>query len=66
MAIAAGPISLVSALFGTRPIWVLLSTLLLGLFARQYVTERLVGQDLVVKLVATTAVVAGVVLISLQ
>ncbi len=64
MAIAVGPVSLVSALFGTRPIWVLGATLLLGLFARQFISERIAGRDLVLKGVATSAVVAGVVIIS--
>ena len=64
MAIAAGPVSLVSALFGTRPIWVLGATLLLGLFAREFIMERITGKDLALKLVATSAVVAGIVIIS--
>ncbi len=66
MAIAIGPVSLVSALFGTRPIWVLLMTVLLGLVARQLVTEQLSGRDLAIKAIATGAVVSGVVLIALQ
>lgn len=64
MAIAVGPVSLVSALFGTRPIWVLGVTLLLGLFARQFISERIEGRDLALKAVATSAVVAGIVIIS--
>ncbi len=64
MAVAAGPVSLVSALFGTRPIWVLVATLLLGLYARQFISERISGRDLVLKSGATGAVVAGVVIIS--
>lgn len=63
-AIASGPVSLVSALLGTRPIWVLGATILLGLFARRFISERITGRDLVVKTVATGAVVAGVVIIS--
>ena len=63
-AIASGPVSLVSALLGTRPIWVLGATLLLGLFARQFISERIAGRDLLLKTVATGAVVAGIVIIS--
>ncbi len=63
-AIAVGPVSLVSALFGTRPIWVLGMTLLLGLVAKQFISERIAGRDLALKAVATSAVVAGVVIIS--
>ncbi len=66
MAIAVGPVSLVSALFGTRPIWVLFITLLLGLFAKQFILESITGRDLVLKLVATSAVVAGIVIISIS
>lgn len=65
-AIAVGPVSLVSALFGTRPIWVLGATLLLGLFAREFIMERITGKDLALKLVATSAVVAGIVIISVS
>ncbi len=64
MAIAVGPVSLVSALFGTRPIWVLGATLLLGLFAKQFISERIAGRDLALKAAATSAVVAGVIIIS--
>jgi drug/metabolite transporter (DMT)-like permease len=63
-AIAVGPISLVSALLGTRPIWVLAGTLLLGFTARHFISERITGTDLVLKTVATSAVVAGIVIIS--
>ena len=63
-AIASGPVSLVSALLGTRPIWVLGATLLLGLFARQFISERIAGRDLVLKSVATITVVTGIVIIS--
>ena len=63
-AIAIGPISLVSALLGTRPIWVLAGTLLLGLTAKHFISERITGRDLVLKTVATSAVVAGIVIIS--
>ena len=63
-AIAVGPISLVSALLGTRPIWVLAGTLLLGLTAKHFISERITGKDLVLKTVATSAVVAGIVIIS--
>ena len=63
-AIAVGPISLVSALLGTRPIWVLAGTLLLGFTAKHFISERITGKGLVLKTVATSAVVAGIVIIS--
>ncbi len=63
-AIAIGPISLVSALLGTRPIWVLAGTLLLGITAKHFISERITGSDLLLKTVATSAVVAGIVIIS--
>jgi drug/metabolite transporter (DMT)-like permease len=63
-AIAVGPISLVSALLGTRPIWVLAGTLLLGFTAKHFISEHITGRDLVLKTVATSAVVAGIVIIA--
>jgi transporter family protein len=63
-AIASGPVSLVSALLGTRPVWVLGLTLLLGIFAKQFISESIRGRELLLKLVATLAVVAGIVIIS--
>lgn len=64
IAIANGPVSLVSALLGTRPIFVLAGTLLLGWLARDFISERMTRQDLAVKSAATVAVVAGIVVIS--
>ena len=63
-AIANGPVSLVSALLGTRPVWVLGATLLLGLFAKQFISESISGRDLALKTAATGAVVTGIVIIS--
>lgn len=65
MAIASGPVSLVSALLGTRPVFVLLGTLLLGWMAKDFISERFTRQDLIIKSGATCAVVAGIVIISL-
>ena len=64
VAIANGPVSLVSALLGTRPVFVLAGALLLGLVAKDFFSERMTREDLLVKSAATAAVVAGVVLIS--
>lgn len=64
VAIDKGPVSLVSALLGTRPVFVLAGTLLLGWIAKDFISERLTRQDLVVKTAATCAVVAGIVVIS--
>jgi hypothetical protein len=64
IAIANGPVSLVSALLGTRPIFVLAGTLLLGLVAKEFLSERMTRHDLAVKSAATAAVVVGIVVIS--
>ena len=65
-ALAAGPVSLVSALIGTRPIWVLGATLILGIFARQFISESLAGRELLLKAAATAAVVGGIALIAIS
>lgn len=63
-AIANGPVSLVSALLGIRPVFVLGLTLLLGVFAKGLLDERLSRDEVAIKAIATTAVVAGVALIA--
>lgn len=64
-AIANGPVSLVSALLGSRPIFVLLLTLLLGLIAKGVMDDRMTRGDVAVKAASTGAVVGGVALIAL-
>ena len=64
LAIENGPVSLVSALLGTRPVFVLAGTLALGVVAKEFLNERLTRADLLVKTASTAAVVAGVVVIS--
>jgi drug/metabolite transporter (DMT)-like permease len=65
LALANGPVSLVSALLGTRPIFVLLLTLLLAPFARRVLAEKLSRADILTKAGASIAVVGGVAIISL-
>lgn len=64
IAIENGPVSLVSALLGARPIFVLAGTLALGAVARDLLGERITRSDVTLKVAATAAVVAGIVIIS--
>lgn len=64
-AIAGGPVSLVSALLGTRPVFVLGLTLLLGFAAKGLLDDRLGREEMVIKAASTAAVVGGVALIAL-
>jgi len=65
LALANGPVSLVSALLGTRPIFILLITLAYAPIAKRALNEQFTRADVVTKVVSTVAVVTGVVIISL-
>ena len=64
LALANGPVSLVSGLLGTRPIFVLFITLALAPFARRVLSEKFSRADILTKAAAATAVVGGVAIIS--
>ncbi len=63
-AIANGPVSLVSALIGTRPVFVLAGTVLLGLTAKGLLSDRMGKSDVLVKGLSTCAVIGGIALIA--
>lgn len=65
LALANGPVSLVSALLGTRPIFILLLTLAFAPLAKRALNEQFTRADVITKTVSTAAVVGGVVIISL-
>jgi drug/metabolite transporter (DMT)-like permease len=65
LALANGPVSLVSALLGTRPIFILLITLAFAPIAKKALAEEFTKADIITKSVSTAAVVGGVVIISL-
>ena len=65
LALANGPVSLVSALLGTRPIFILLITLAFAPIAKKALAEEFTRADIITKTVSTAAVVGGVVIISL-
>lgn len=65
LALANGPVSLVSALLGTRPIFILLITLAFAPIAKRALAEEFTRADIVTKVISTAAVVGGVVIISL-
>ena len=65
LALANGPVSLVSALLGTRPIFILVLTLIFAPFAKRALAESFSRADIITKAVSTAAVVGGVVIISL-
>jgi uncharacterized membrane protein len=65
LALANGPVSLVSALLGTRPVFILLITLAFAPLAKRALAEEFSRADIVTKTVSTAAVVGGVVIISL-
>ncbi len=64
-AIANGPVSLVSALLGTRPVFVLGLTLVLAFAAKGLLEDRMGRDDVAVKVASTGAVVGGIALIAL-
>jgi len=63
-AISRGPVSLVSALMGTRPIGVFLGSLLGARFASSFVYETFERSELPLKLISTAMVATAVVLIA--
>jgi transporter family protein len=65
LALATGPVSLVSALLGTRPVFILLITLAFAPIAKKALAEEFTRADIITKTVSTAAVVGGVVIISL-
>jgi drug/metabolite transporter (DMT)-like permease len=65
LAIANGPVSLVSALLGTRPVFILIITLIFAPFAKRALAETFTRADIVTKTISTAAVVSGVIIISL-
>jgi drug/metabolite transporter (DMT)-like permease len=64
-ALANGPVSLVSAVLGTRPVFVFLGTLAAGVFVKGLLEDRLTRSDIFLKGASALAVVAGVFLIAL-
>lgn len=65
IAIANGPVSLVSALLGTRPLFVLAIALVIGLLARNVLAEGMSRGDIVLKGASSALVVGGIFLIAL-
>ncbi len=64
-AITAGPISLVSGVVASRPIFVLAGTIAIGLLAKRLLSdEEITRSDVALKATATAAVVAGVAIIA--
>ena len=64
IAISLGPVALVAALFGTRPVWVFLGSLTLSKFAPRLVYEEFTRRELPVKFGAAAMMVAAITLIS--
>ena len=61
-----GPISLVSALIGSRPVFVLAITIVLAVAVKAEILPESMGKtDIIVKLAGTAAIVGGVVIIAL-
>jgi transporter family protein len=63
-AIANGPVSLVSALLGTRPLFVFLGALVMSVIARQVLAESMTRGDLAMKAASAGLVVGGIFLIA--
>ncbi len=63
-AISRGPVSLVAALWGTRPIWVFLGSLVGSKVAPKLIMEEFTRQDLPLKLTSAVMVTIAIVLIS--
>jgi len=64
-AVANGPVSLASATYGTRPLFVFILTALLGWRAAWLLGERLGPRDLALKLTSAVMVVCALVLIAI-
>lgn len=65
-AIGKGPVALVAALGGARPIFVFSMTALGARFAPNLIFEKFTGADMLLKLVSASMVVAAVAIISLS
>ena len=66
VALVTGPISLVSALIGSRPVFVLAITIVLAVAVKAEILPESMGKtDIIVKLAGTAAIVGGVVIIAL-
>ena len=63
-AIGRGPVGLVAAVTGSRPIFVFILSVILSRTAPGYIFEKLTGRDLALKLLSATLVVTAIVLIS--
>jgi drug/metabolite transporter (DMT)-like permease len=65
LALANGPVSLVSALLGTRPVFILIITLIFAPFAKRALAETFTRADIVTKVLSTIAVVGGITIIAM-
>ena len=65
-ALANGPVSLVSPLLGTRPIFLIGIILILGPLSKKYLNEKLERSQVSIKVISIMLVVSGVVIISSQ
>lgn len=65
-AVAHGPVSLASAILGTRPLFVFILTVVLAWKARWILSESLGRRDLAAKFVSAGLVVTGLVLIGIR
>ena len=64
-AIQKGPVSLVSAIIGSRPVFVAIYSLVLGLFAPNFLIKFASGKMLLFRLVAIAMIVSGIAIIYL-
>ena len=65
LALANGPVTLVSAVLGSRPVFILAITLIFAPLAKRALAEEFSRADVITKAASTAAVVGGVVIISL-
>ena len=65
LALANGPVTLVSAVLGSRPVFILSITLIFAPLAKRALAEEFSRADVITKAASTAAVVGGVVIISL-
>jgi len=65
VAMSGGPVSLVSTIIGTRPLFVFLFTVALGWRAARLLREKLGPREIALKLVSAMMVVAGLALIAI-
>ncbi len=64
MALTNGPVSLVSALLGSRPVLVLIISLIISFFASKTIKESKSKKSIALKFASTVAIVAGVITIT--